>query len=42
MPTPDHLQNPDSSEIIITHDDDKIADILARQSYRSEDNPHVG
>ena len=42
MPTPDHLQNPDTPEIIITHDDDKIADILARQSYKSEDNPHVG
>ena len=37
MPTPDHLQNPDTPEIIITHDDDKIADILARQSYKSED-----
>ena len=42
MPTPDHLQNPDTPEIIITQDDDKIADILARQSYRNEDNPHVG
>ena len=42
MPTPDHLQNPDTPEIIITRDDDKIADILARQSYKSEDNPHVG
>lgn len=42
MPTPDHLLNPDTPEIIITHDDDKIADILARQSYKSEDNPHVG
>ena len=27
---------------LITRDDDKIADILARQSYKNEDNPHVG
>ena len=42
MPTPDHLQNTYTPEVIITRDDDKIADILARQSYKSEDNPHVG